>query len=80
MADKLWDPAAPQPGRTFEGVIAASVQLSFSNDSADGEQAVQLELASIASGRLTAVPQTCAITVLRPQYSPASLVIEQYAR
>ena len=24
IADKLWDPAAPQPGRTFTGVIAAS--------------------------------------------------------
>jgi hypothetical protein len=108
MADKLWYPASRQPGRSFEGVIAASatqvawvppcvarcrvqvlnlatgrqqttrlpaassvanaafspdssllaVQLSFSNDSAYGAQAVQLELVSMASGRLTAVPQT----------------------
>jgi hypothetical protein len=108
MADKLWDPAAPQSGRTFAGVIAASaiqvawvppcvarchvqvldlatgrqvsvelpvasspvtaafspdssllaVQLSFSSDSADGAEAVQLELVSMASGHLTAVPQT----------------------
>jgi hypothetical protein len=107
-ADQLWDPAAPQPGRTFEGVIAASasqvawvppcvarcrvrvlnlatgrqatvelpvassvanaafspggnllaVQLTFSNNSADGAQAVQLELVSMPSGRLTIVPQT----------------------
>jgi hypothetical protein len=92
-----------------------AVQLSFSNDSADGAQAVQLELASMASGRLRAVPQTwvssdaligfgwpassdslvaelgfttkvqlaswrpgaaqLAIALLRPQHSPASLVI-----
>jgi hypothetical protein len=108
MADKLWDPAARQPGRTFEGVIAASaiqvawappcgarcrvqvlnlatgrqvsvklpvassvanaafspdgsllaVELSFSNGSADGAQPVQLELVSMASGQMTAVPQT----------------------
>jgi hypothetical protein len=108
MADTLWDPAAPQSGRTLEGVIAASaiqvawvppcvarchvqvlnlatgrqvsvelpvasspvnaafspdgsllaVQLSFSSDSAGGAEAVQLELVSMASGRLTAVPQT----------------------
>ena len=169
MADMLWDPAAPQASRTFDGVIAASatqiawtppcvarcrvqvlnlatgrqvsvelpqassvanaafspggsflaVQVNFSDDAADGAQAVQLELASMASGRLTAVPQTwvssdalvgfewpassdslvaelsfttkvqlaswrpgasrLAITVLRPQHSPASLVIGQYA-
>jgi hypothetical protein len=35
-----------------------AVQLSFSDDSDDGAMAVQLELASMASGRLTAVPQT----------------------
>ena len=108
IADRLWDPAAPQPGRTFTGVIAASatqiawvppcstrcrvqvlnlatgrpqtvgmpaassvanaafsadggllaVELSFSNNSADGAQPVQLELVSMATGRLTAVPQT----------------------
>jgi hypothetical protein len=108
MADTLWDPAAPQSGRTFEAVIAASatqiawappcvarcrvqvlnlvtgrqvpvelpeassvanaafspdgrflaVQVSFSNVAADGAMAVQLELASMPSGRLTAVPQT----------------------
>ena len=170
IADKLWDPAAPQLGRTFTGVIAASatqvawvppcvarcrlqvlnlatgrpetvglpaassvanaafspdgsllaVELSFSNNSADGAQPVQLELVSMASGRLTAVPQTwvsssalvgfgwaaggdslvaelsfttkvqlaswrpgasrLAIAALRPQHSPASLVIGQYAR
>ena len=97
-----------------------AVQLSFSNDSADGAQAVQLELMSMATGRLTAVPQTwvsstalvgfgwpassdslvaelsfttkvqlaswrpgasrLAIAVLRPQRSPVSLVIGQYAR
>jgi hypothetical protein len=170
IADKLWDPAAPQSGRTFTGVIAASatqvawvppcvtrcrvqvlnlatgrpetvglpaassvanaafspdggllaVELSFSNNSADGAQPVQLELVSTATGRLTAVPQTwvssvalvgfgwaagrdslvaelsfptkvqlaswrpgasrLAIAALRPQRSPASLVIGQYAR
>jgi hypothetical protein len=170
IADKLWDPAAPQSGRTFTGVIAASatqvawvppcvtrcrvqvlnlatgrpetvrlpaassvanaafspdggllaIELSFSNNSADGAQPVQLELVSMATGRLTAVPQTwvssvalvgfgwaagrdslvaelafttkvqlaswrpgasrLAIAVLRPQHSPASLVIGQYAR
>jgi hypothetical protein len=35
-----------------------AVELSFSNNSADGEQPVQLELVSMATGRLTAVPQT----------------------
>jgi hypothetical protein len=35
-----------------------AVQVNFSDDSADGELAVQLELVSIASGRLTIVPQT----------------------
>ena len=108
MPDTLWDPAPPQPSRSFAGVIAASateiawappcaahcgvqvlnlatgrqvsvelpkassaanaafspdgsflaVQVSFSDDSADGELAVQLELVSTASGRLTTVPQT----------------------
>ena len=108
MPDTLWDPAHPQPSRSFAGVIAASateiawappcaarcgvqvlnlatgrqvsvelpeassvasaafspdgsylaVQANFSNDSYDGEVAVQLELVSIGSGRLTTVPQT----------------------
>ena len=93
--------------------------MSFSNEADDGGQAVQLELVSMASGRLTAVPGTwlssdalisfgrpassdtlvaelsfttkvqltswrpgasrLAIAVLRPQQSPASLVIGQYA-
>ena len=169
MPDTLWDPAPPQPGRAFAGVIAASatqiawappcvarcrvqvlnlatgrqvsvelpvassvanaafspdgsflaVQVSFSDDSGFGQLAAQLELVSMASGRLTAVPQTwvssdaligfgwpassdslvaelsfttkvqlaswrpgasrLAIAVLRPQHSPASLVIGQYA-
>ena len=107
MPDTLWNPAPPQPGRSFAGVIAASateiawappcaarcgvqvlnlatgrqvsvelpeassaasaafspdgsflaVQVSFSNGSDDGELAVQLELVSMASGRLTTVPQ-----------------------
>ena len=35
-----------------------AVELSFSNNSADGAQPVQLELVSMATGRLTAVPQT----------------------
>jgi hypothetical protein len=167
MADKLWDPAAPQPSRAFAGVIAASatqiawappcaarcrvqvlnlatgrqvsvelpeassvanaafspdgsflvIQVGFRDDTDDGTMAVQLELASMASGRLTAMPETwvssdalvsfgwpassdsvvaelsfttkvqlaswhpgasrLAITVLRPQHSPASLVIGQ---
>jgi len=34
------------------------IQVSFSDDADDGELAVQLELVSMASGRLTAVPQT----------------------
>jgi hypothetical protein len=34
------------------------IQVSFSDDSDDGELAVQLELVSMASGRLTTVPQT----------------------
>ena len=169
MADMLWDPAARQPSRTFDGVIAASasqiawappcvkrcrvqvldlatsrqvsvelpaassvaraafspdgsllaIQVSFGDDVADGARAVQLELVSMASGRLAAVPQTwvssdalfgfgwpagsdslvaelifttkvqlvswrpgasrLAIAVLRPQHSPASLVIGPYA-
>jgi len=108
MPDTLWDPAPPQPSRSFAGVIAASateiawappcaarcgvqllnlatgrqvsvelpeassaasaafspdgsllaVQVNFSDDSGDGELAVQLELVSMASGRLTIVPQT----------------------
>jgi hypothetical protein len=96
-----------------------AVQVGFSDDSAAGARAVQLELLSMTSGRLTTVPQTWvssdalagfgwpadsdslvaelnfttkvqlaswrpgaswpAITVLRPQHSPASLVIGQYA-
>ena len=35
-----------------------AVQVSFSDDADDGELAVRLELVSMASGRLTAVPQT----------------------
>jgi hypothetical protein len=97
-----------------------AVELSFSNNSADGAEPVQLELVSVATGRLTAVPQTwvsssalvgfgwaagpdslvaelsfttkvqlaswrpgasrLAIAALRPQNSPASLVIGPYAR
>jgi hypothetical protein len=169
IADKLWDPAAPQASRTFDNVIVASatqiawspscvarcrvqvlnlangrrasaelpaassvanaafspdgsslvIQLSFSDNTANGARAVQLERVSLASGRLTAVPQTwvssdaligfgwptssnslvaefsfttkvqlaswrpgasrLAIVVLRPQHSPASLVIGQHA-
>ena len=106
-AYRLWNPAAPRAGRTFEAVIAASTtqiawapctaqcrvlvlnlvtgrqvtaelpggrsvanaafspdssflafEVSFSNDADDGEQAVQLELVSTASGHLTAAPGT----------------------
>jgi hypothetical protein len=168
MADKLWDPAAAQASRTFDGVIAASatqiawtqpcvarcrmqvlnlatgrrasvelpaassvanaafspdgsflvIQLNFSDNTAAGARAVQLERVSLASGRLTAVPQTwvssdaligfgwpassnslvaefsfttkvqlaswrpgasrLSIVALRPQHSPASLVIGQH--
>jgi hypothetical protein len=96
-----------------------ALEVSFSNEADDGGQAVQLELVSMASGRLMAVPGTwlssdalisfgwpassdslvaelsfttkvqlaswrpgasrLAIAVLRPQQSPASLVIGQYA-
>jgi hypothetical protein len=96
-----------------------ALEVSFSNEADDGGQAVQLELMSMASGRLMAVPGTWlssdaliafgwpassdslvaelsfttkvqlaswrpgasrpAIAVLRPQQSPASLVIGQYA-
>ena len=96
-----------------------AVEVSFSSEADDGGQAVQLELESIASGRLTTVPGTwlssdalvsfgwpassdslvaelsfttkvqltswrpgaarLAIAVLRPEQSPASLVIGQYA-
>ena len=96
-----------------------AVEVSFSNEADDGGQAVQLEVVSMASGRLMAVPGTwlssdalisfgwpassdslvaelsfttkvqlaswrpgdsrLAIAVLRPQHSPASLVIGQYA-
>jgi hypothetical protein len=35
-----------------------ALQMSFSDNADDGELAVQLELASVASGRLTVVPQT----------------------
>jgi dipeptidyl aminopeptidase/acylaminoacyl peptidase len=95
------------------------VQVSFSDNTANGARAVQLERVSLANGRLTAVPQTwvssdalvgfgwpagsdsliaefsfttkvqlaswrpgasrLAIVVLRPQHSPASLVIGQYS-
>ena len=167
MPDTLWDPASPQPGGSFAGVIAASateiawappcaarctvqvlnlatgrrvsvelpaassaasaafspdgsflaIQVSVSDHSDDGELAVQLEVVSMASGRLTTVPQAqvssnaligfgwpassdtlvaelsfttkvqlaswhlgasrLAVTTLRPQHSPASLVIGQ---
>jgi hypothetical protein len=96
-----------------------AVEVSFSSEANDGGQAVQLELESVASGRLTPVPGTwlssdalvsfgwpastdslvaelsfttkvqltswrpgagrLAIAALRPQQSPASLVIGQYA-
>ena len=96
-----------------------AVEVSFSNEADDGGQAVQLELMSMASGGLMAVPETWlssdalisfgwpassdslvaelsfpakvqlaswlsgvgrpAIAVLRPQHSPAYLVIGQYA-
>jgi hypothetical protein len=35
-----------------------ALQLGFSSDSADGAEAVRLELVSVASGRLTVVPQS----------------------
>ena len=93
------------------------IQVSFSDNTADGARAVQLEQVSLVSGRLTAVPQTwvssdalvgfgwaaggdslvaefsfttkvqlaswhpgssrLAIVVLRPQHSPAALVLGQ---
>jgi hypothetical protein len=96
------------------------IQVGFSDNTANGARAVQLERVSLASGRLTAVPQTwvssdalvgfgwpagsdslvaefsfttkvqlaswrpgasrLAIVVLRPQHSPASLVIGQHLR
>jgi hypothetical protein len=105
---KLWDPAAPQASRTFDGVIAASpteiawtsrcaptcrvqvldlatgrhtvlglpgassaasgafspggaflaLQVSLGSTGDDGALAMQLEVASMTSGRLTAVPGT----------------------
>ncbi len=108
IAYRLWDPAAPQAGRTFDAVIAASttqiawtppcaarcrvqvvnlatgrqvtaelpegrsaanaafspdgrflaVEVSFSNEANDGGQAVRLEVMSMISGRLLAVPGT----------------------
>ena len=48
MADAAFSP---------DGSLLA-VELSFSNNSADGAQPVELELVSMATGRLTAVPQT----------------------
>jgi hypothetical protein len=106
--------AAFSPDRSF-----LAVEVSFSSEADDGGQAVQLELVSMASGRLTVVPGTwlssdalvsfgwpagsdslvaelsfttkvqltswrpgagrLAIALLRPQQSPASLVIGQYA-
>jgi hypothetical protein len=96
-----------------------AVEESFSNEAEDGGQAVQLELVSAASGRLTAVPATGlssdalisfgwpassdnlvaelgfttkvqllswrpgasrpAVALLRPEQSPAALVIGRYA-
>lgn len=93
------------------------IQVSFSDNTANGARAVQLEQVSLVSGRLTAVPQTwvssdalvgfgwaaggdslvaefsfttkvqlaswhpgssrLAIVVLRPQHSPAALVLGQ---
>ena len=169
VADKLWNPAAPQASRTLAAVLAASttqiawappcatrcrvqvlnlatgrqvsaglpvgrsvasaafspdgsflaVEVSFSSEADDGGQALQLELVSTASGRLMVLPGTSlssdalisfgwpassdylvaelsfttkvqlaswrpgaglpAIALLRPQQSPASLVIGQYA-
>jgi hypothetical protein len=95
------------------------IQVSFSDNTANGARAVQLERVSLASGHLTAVPHTwvssdaligfgwpassnslvaefsfttktqlaswhpgasrLTIVVLRPQQSPASLVIGQHA-
>jgi hypothetical protein len=95
------------------------VQVGFSDNTANGARAVQLEQVSLTSGHLTAVPQTwvssdalvgfgwaagsdslvaefsfttevqlaswrpgasrLAIVALRPQHSPAALVIRQYA-
>ncbi len=106
----LWDPADSEPGRTFDGVIAASaseiawapecdpvcrvqvldlatgrhttvelpgassaanaafspdgdylaLEVSFYNGGDDGALAMQLQVASVASGRLTVVPGTWA--------------------
>jgi hypothetical protein len=57
-----------------------AVELSVGNDSADGGQAVQLELVSMASGRLTTVPQTrvssCALVGFGWPASGDSLVAE----
>ena len=53
-------PAASSVARAAlspDGSLLA-IQMSFSDNAADGELAVQLELMSMASGRLTAVPQT----------------------
>jgi hypothetical protein len=108
--DTLWDPADSQPGRTFDGVIAASaseiawapecdplcrvqvldlatgrrntvelpgassaanaafspdgdllaIEVSLYNSGDDGALATMLDVASIATGRLTVVPSTFA--------------------
>jgi hypothetical protein len=70
----------PRPGTTAElpagrSVASAAfspdggflaVEVSFSNEAEDGGQAVQLELLSMATGRLTAVPGTPAAQPRRP--------------
>jgi hypothetical protein len=108
VADRLWNPAAPQASRMFDGVIAASareiawaatcasrcrvsvldlatgrhasavlppgssvanaafspdgdflaLQVTVSNNSGDGDLAIQLDLLSTVTGRLTVVPRS----------------------
>src|SRR4029077_5712281 len=76
IADKLWDPAAPQASRTFDGVIAASAtQIAWSPS---GVARCRVQVLNVANGRRASVELPAASSVANAAFSPdeASLVIQ----
>jgi hypothetical protein len=76
IADKLWDPAAPQASRTFDGVIAASAtQIAWSPSCV---ARCRVQVLNLATGRRASAELPAASSVASAAFSPDgnSLVIQ----
>src|SRR2546430_2480144 len=68
MADKLWDPAAPQPGRTLTGVIAVSAtQVAWVPRCV---ARCRVQVLNLATGRPETVGLPAASSVANAAFSP----------